>query len=105
MSVLSDRFREVTVTLNGPASLPQAPPAAWLQPEAADSVVRFVHSDCQGEATAQDLAAKFPEARDISMTRMSLRAIFLAVAKAGRSHGESSADSGLAAMAQRRTQA
>ncbi len=106
MSALSDRFREVTVTLNGSASLPQAPPAAWLQLDVADSVVRFVHSNCQGEATARDLAARFPEARDISMTPMSLRAIFLAVAKAGRSHGESSVGStDLEAMAHRRTQA
>jgi ABC-2 type transport system ATP-binding protein len=92
MSVLSDRFREVTVTLNGSASLPQAPPAVWLQPEVADSVVRFVHSDCQGDATARELAARFPKARDISMTPMSLRAIFLAVAKSGRSHKQPSVD-------------
>jgi ABC-2 type transport system ATP-binding protein len=92
MSVLSDRFREVTVTLNDNASLPQGTPSTWLQPEVADSVVRFVHSDCHGEATVRELAAKFPDARDISMTPMPLRAIFLAVAKAGRSHGESSVD-------------
>jgi len=106
MSVLSDRFREVTVTLNGTASLPQAPPAAWLQAEVADSVIRFVHSDCRGEATARELAERFPEARDISMSPMALRAIFLAVAKSGRRHRESSVSSAsLDAMAQGRTQA
>ncbi len=101
MSVLSDRFREVTITLNDRASLPQGAPAEWLQPQVADSVVRFVHSDCRGEATARELAARFPEARDISMTPMSLRAIFLAVAKSGRSHNQPSVD----ATANRRTQA
>jgi ABC-2 type transport system ATP-binding protein len=100
MSVLSDRFREVTITLNDSASLPQTPPATWLQPEVADSVVRFIHSDCHGEATARDLAERFPSARDISMSPMSLRAIFLAVAKSGRSHNESSVD-----PAHRRTRA
>jgi ABC-2 type transport system ATP-binding protein len=106
MSVLTERFREVTITLNDTASLPQAPPPTWLQPQVADSVVRFVHSDCRGETTVRELAERFPRARDISMTPMSLRAIFLAVAKAGRSHNESSASStDLDARAQRRTQA
>lgn len=98
MSVLSDRFREVTITLNDPASLPHSPPATWLQPEVADSVIRFIHSDCQGELTTRDLTERFPGARNISMTPMSLRAIFLAVAKSGRSHDDSLAD-----PAQRRT--
>jgi ABC-2 type transport system ATP-binding protein len=100
MSVLSDRFREVIVTLNDKASLPPGTPSTWLQPEVADSVIRFVHSDCQGETTVRELAERFPGARDISMAPMSLRAIFLAVAKSSRSHNESSVD-----PARRRTQA
>jgi len=105
MATLSDRFREVTITLGeiagGSAALPPSLPAAWLQPEAVDSVVRFVHSECRGEATARELAERFPGARDISMAPMSLRAIFLAGAKAGRGHGQSSTE----AVANRRTQA
>jgi ABC-2 type transport system ATP-binding protein len=87
MAVLMERFREVTVTVNGPASrpdcVPDRVPESWLQMEAADSVVRFVHSRFNGD-TASEVAAYFPSARDIGFEPMSLRAIFLAVAKSSR---------------------
>src|SRR5580693_419977 len=44
LPVLSERFKEVTVTLERPSALPENSPASWLQAEAADCVVRFVHS-------------------------------------------------------------
>jgi ABC-2 type transport system ATP-binding protein len=89
MSVLSDRFREVTITLDHPLQLPEKIPATWLQPEASEFVIRFVDSNYQGEGTARELAAMFPAARDISQTSMSLRAIFLAIAKSGRGQSQS----------------
>jgi ABC-2 type transport system ATP-binding protein len=84
LSVVSDRFREVTITLNTPASLPRDIPQSWLQPQAVDSVIRFVHSDYKGQATASELAQRFPGARDISFDAMPLRSIFLAIAKSAR---------------------
>jgi ABC-2 type transport system ATP-binding protein len=89
MSVLSDRFREVTVTLANPAPLPAELPASWLQPQTEDCVVRFVDSRYNGQATAQELRQIFPAARDISFDPMALRSIFLAIAKAGRNHSAS----------------
>jgi ABC-2 type transport system ATP-binding protein len=89
MSVLSDRFREVTITLDHPLQLPKKIPATWLQPDVSEFVIRFVDSNYQGEVTAQELAAMFPAARDISQTPMSLRAIFLAIAKSGRGQSQS----------------
>ena len=89
MSVLSDRFREVTITLDYPLQLPEKIPATWLLPEASEFVIRFVDSNYQGEATARELAAMFPAARNISQTSMSLRAIFLAIAKSGRGQSQS----------------
>ena len=83
MSVLADRFRAVTVTLGGPAPEGKRP-AAWLQYEATDSVVKFVHSECRGEQTEAELRQLFPAAKDIEMEAMPLRAIFLAVARSGR---------------------
>lgn len=83
MGVLAERFRAVTVTLNGPG-LQGRPPATWLQYEANDSVVKFVHSECRGEATEAELRQMFPSARNIELEPMPLRAIFLAVARAGR---------------------
>jgi ABC-2 type transport system ATP-binding protein len=92
LPVLTARFREVTITLDNPTPPPKPFPATWLQPEFSDSVIRFVDSNHHGHATAQELATMFPRARDITQTPMSLRAIFLAIAKSGREHGQSAAE-------------
>jgi len=86
MPVLSERFREVTVTLESPLPLPGNPPKTWLQPEAVDCVIRFVHSNYKEQATERELAEFFPGARDISFGPMPLRSIFLAIAKSSRNH-------------------
>jgi ABC-2 type transport system ATP-binding protein len=44
LASLTDRFREVTVTLRNPAPLPVPIPEWWLHAQASDSVIRFVHS-------------------------------------------------------------
>jgi ABC-2 type transport system ATP-binding protein len=84
MSVLSDRFREITITLSTPSPLPQRIPPTWMQVEAGDSVIRFIDSNFHDEVTARELAEIFPSASDISMQPMPLRSIFLAIAKTGR---------------------
>jgi len=84
MTVLADRFREVTVTLDGPSPLPDNLPPTWLQPQTADCVLRFVHSGFNEESSPRELAERFPTARNISFDAMPLRSIFLAVAKSGR---------------------
>jgi ABC-2 type transport system ATP-binding protein len=84
MSVLSGRFREVTVTLASPAPLPAELPASWLQPQTEGCVVRFVDSSYNNQATEQELKQIFPSARDISFDPMALRSIFLAIAKSHR---------------------
>lgn len=89
MSTLTDRFRQITITLPAPAALPPRPPAAWLQAAAADHVVSFVHSNYSGDASRTEIAAAFPSASDIAAEPMTLRSIFLAVAKAGRSQSPS----------------
>ena len=88
-SALYDRFREVTVTLDIPLPLPREIPAAWLQAQAADCVIRFVHSNFKGEVTQRELAERFPGARDIAYDPMSLRSIFLAIAKSRRDEDQS----------------
>ena len=84
MTVLSERFREVTVTLPEPARVPENLPPTWLLPESADCVVRFVDSGFDAGSEAGVIAAAFPGARDIAVEAMPLRAIFLAMAKTGR---------------------
>ena len=84
MSVLSDRFRDVTITLAAPAPLPPNLPPAWLLPETVDCVARFIASEYRGEATHREVAAVFPAARNIEAEPMPLRSIFLAIAKSSR---------------------
>jgi ABC-2 type transport system ATP-binding protein len=93
MGVLSERFREVTVTLEGERPAAAHLPPSWLQYEATDSVVRFVESACSAE-TAAELSKRFPGARSIAMEAMPLRAIFLAIAKSRRGRDEAAGRSG-----------
>jgi ABC-2 type transport system ATP-binding protein len=86
MTALSNRFREVTVTLPGAAPLPANLPPGWLQPQAADCVVRFIHSEFKGQESQREIATVFPGARDVSFDAMTLRSIFLAIAKTNRNH-------------------
>jgi len=103
MAVLNDRFREVTVTLASPAPLPGNLPATWLQPQTADCVVRFVHSDFNKQNSQRELAERFPSARNIEFDPMSLRSIFLAIAKSGRSVAAAPATSPATRLVARQT--
>jgi ABC-2 type transport system ATP-binding protein len=91
MSVLSDRFRDITITLPTPSPLPPSFPATWLLPESIDHVIRFTHSDYNDHSSAAELTILFPTASDIAIDPMPLRSIFLAIAKSGRAHNQSPA--------------
>jgi ABC-2 type transport system ATP-binding protein len=81
MSTLMDRFQEVEVTVDSSASLPAALPPTWLQPKSSAGVVRFVETSFDRERTSSEIATHFGAVRDISFQPMTLRAIFLAMAK------------------------
>jgi hypothetical protein len=84
MTVLADRFREVTVTLAAPVKLPHDLPAKWMQAETVDCVVRFVDSEYRGDASEREVVERFAGVRDVTCEAMPLRSIFLAIAKTGR---------------------
>lgn len=84
MTSLTARFREITVMFSDPLPQPFEPPAHWLQCESVDRVLRFVHSSYDSTATRDEISSLFPGVRDIAIDPMSLRAIFLAVARTGR---------------------
>jgi len=84
MTSLSGRFRQAEVVLEGPVSLPKEWPAAWLQPQTASAVVRFVDSRFDSERTPAELKLMFPEARSLSFTPMPLKDIFVSLALSGR---------------------
>jgi ABC-2 type transport system ATP-binding protein len=82
---LADRFREVELAFDEPPSLPQAWPGTWMQVRTAATVLRFIESHFDQERTNAEIRSLFGNVRDVTFTPMSLRSIFLAMAKAGRS--------------------
>jgi ABC-2 type transport system ATP-binding protein len=84
MDSLRARFREVIVTFNNPAALPETHPQSWLQPEASGAVIRFIASLYQDQQTENDVRRFFSDIKDIAMNPLSLRSIFVALAKTNR---------------------
>jgi ABC-2 type transport system ATP-binding protein len=81
MSSLTERFREVEVICEAPPVLPSEWPEAWMCPHTSAAVLRFIESRFDSERTAAEIHRRFPDARNVSFTPMSLRAIFVAFAK------------------------
>jgi len=78
---LQARFREVEVTLPGPQQIPAAWPEDWLMPQSAGNVIRYIDSKYrEGESEAQARRI-FPQAADLSLLPMSLRSIFITLAR------------------------
>jgi ABC-2 type transport system ATP-binding protein len=84
LTELSGRFREVEITLDESPALPNNWPAAWLQPDASARVVRFVDSNFDNERTANEVRRLFGLAARVHATPMSLRAIFVTLARQSR---------------------
>jgi ABC-2 type transport system ATP-binding protein len=84
MTTLAGRFREVELTLEKPSPSPKNLPSTWMQVNASASVLRFVESGFDEERTSAEIRKVFGDARNVTFTPMSLRSIFLAMAKTGR---------------------
>ncbi len=82
--VLADRFREVELTFDTPPGLPAKVPAEWMQLNSSAAVLHFVDSRFDKEKTNAQIRNLFGVVRNITFTPMSLRSIFLAMARAGR---------------------
>ena len=81
---LQTRFRQMECVVDDPARLPATPPASWLVPEIAGHALRFVETQYQPEASEAQIRAVFPGASQISASPMSLREVFLALARTFR---------------------
>ena len=81
MTSLAARFREVEITFEGESALPSPMPGSWLQAKAAGGVVRFVESQFDNEKTGAEIQRVFGQAKAVAFRAMSLRAIFLAMAR------------------------
>jgi ABC-2 type transport system ATP-binding protein len=84
MTALAGRFREVELTLATPAALPEKLPATWMQASASSASVQFIESRFDPERTSSEIRQVFGEPRNIAFAPMSLRSIFLAMARTGR---------------------
>lgn len=84
MVSLTQRFRDVEITLRQPSPLPSPWPASWLNAEQAVSVVRFVDTQFEQERTMAEIRRLFGSDHQIAIAPMPLRTIFVTLAKASR---------------------
>jgi len=87
LTSLVDRFREVELTFDMPPALPNTFPPTWMQMSSSASVVRFVESRFDSEKTLAETRKVLGDARNVAFAPMSLRSIFLTMAKAGAKSG------------------
>ena len=83
LSTLRDHFREVELKFEEIPSLPEKWPAAWMQTSNSGPVIRFIDSQFNQEHTSAQIRQLLGEAKDVTFTSMTLRSIFLAMAKCG----------------------
>lgn len=89
MSELSDRFREVRITLDSPGVVPVPAPAGWLQPTMAGNVLSFVDSRFNESGLAGTIGTLFKGVRNVEVQPLALRRIFTTLARASRQGSES----------------
>jgi ABC-2 type transport system ATP-binding protein len=81
---LVDRFREVELTYDAPPALPQKLPKSWMQLGSSAGVIRFVETRFDPEQTIAQVRSVLGDPKDATFDPMSLRSIFLTMAKDGR---------------------
>jgi ABC-2 type transport system ATP-binding protein len=81
MTTLSDRFREVRITLESPGALPVPAPDGWLQLTAAGNVLSFVDSGFSENRLAETVAARFKGVKNIEVQPIALRTVFTTLAR------------------------
>jgi len=87
MSDLTDRLRDVRVTLDREASAPAEPPQEWLDIRTSGNVLSFVDTRYSEEGLAARLNAVAGGVRTIDAQPIALRSIFTTLAKATRDGG------------------
>jgi ABC-2 type transport system ATP-binding protein len=81
---LQGRFRRIECVVSETAKLPGALPRSWLIPEMAGRTVRYVESRYEAGSSEAEVRRVLPDATQISASAMSLRDIFLALARTYR---------------------
>jgi ABC-2 type transport system ATP-binding protein len=81
---LQTRFRRLEGVVASAAKLPARPPGSWLAPEITPHQISIVESEYQSGASERRLEETFPGASQITASEMTLREIFLALARTFR---------------------
>lgn len=84
MSRLMERCREVFVTLDATARVPDPLPAHWLQPRAVGNVLMFVETRFSDDTLGELVRMLCEGVRQIDTKPMNLRSIFTTLAPAAR---------------------
>jgi ABC-2 type transport system ATP-binding protein len=84
MAELSERFRQVRITLESPGPVPVRAPDGWLQPTLAGNVVSFVDSRFTEQSLARNVASLFKGVKSVDVEPIALRSIFTTLARESR---------------------
>ena len=88
---LRARFRQCEVTLEQGQEVPEMLPETWLLRERAGQVLRFVDSRFQNGISTEGIQKILPGIKDLSVSPMSLKEIFLALARTWRLYDKEAA--------------
>jgi ABC-2 type transport system ATP-binding protein len=84
LEALTGRFREMVLTFDAAPEIPPEWPLSWTRPERSTAVIRFVETCFDSVRTEAEVRRLFPGVRCVEQSAMTLRAIFVTLAKAGR---------------------
>ena len=87
LAKLQGRFRQIELVASSTPELPASRPAGWLSVEAAGHSVRILDAHYKEGASEDAVRAAFPSAGPLSLKPLSLREIFLALARTFRLEG------------------
>ena len=85
---LRSRFRQCEVTLEQGQELPEKLPETWLLKEHVGQVFRFVDSGFRNGTGAESIQEIFPGIKDLTVSPMSLKEVFLSLARTWRLYDE-----------------
>lgn len=84
LNSLVNRFREVQLTFDMPPTVPASVPDGWMQMNSSAAVIKFVDSAFDEERSSAEVGRVFGTPRNVTFSPMSLREIFLVMAKNAR---------------------
>ncbi len=81
---IRSRFREVELTFDAPIAVPQDLPSNWLHPTVEGNKFKFIDSTFHQEAILSEVLNRFGTIQHATFNPMTIRSIFLAIAKSAR---------------------